>query len=72
MNVFTSFQRGIHVECLYGYSLTRWFPHGDIIICCLEKYLEVFDEKKIIRPNVVNSVVEGSIIDSKAKVLQIL
>ena len=78
MNVFTSFQRGIHVECLYGYSLTRWFPHGNIIICCSEKYLEVietrdhFDEKKIIRPNVMNSVVEGSIINSKAKVLQIL
>ena len=69
----------ITVECLYGYS---WhggnIKIGNIIIFCLEKYLEVtgirdhFDEKKIIGPNVVNSVVEGSIINSKAKVLRIL
>ena len=37
-----------------------------IIICCLEKYLEVsgikddLDDNKIVRPNIVNSVVEGS------------
>ena len=38
----------------------------NIIVCCLKKYLEVsgikdvLPEKKIIGPNVVNSVVEGS------------
>ena len=44
-----------------------------IKICCLEKYLEisgmkdVLAEKKIVGPNVVNSVVEGSYDQLKGK-----
>ena len=60
---FSSYSR----KNLTIYSLTEWFPYGKkIIICCLGEYFEVsgitddLDDKKFVRPNIVNSVVEGS------------
>ena len=53
----------MHHDQMKGFLILQ---RKKIIICCLGEYFEVsgitddLDDKKIVHPNIVNSVVEGS------------